>query len=93
MPTLMLLMLILLCTITVYALYARCQELVDVSALAVVLASIPIFAVGFAWLILGEPVSARLITGGGVVLAGVLIIASERPASGIVESTAVERAP
>ncbi len=93
MPTLMLLMLILFCTITVYAVYARCQEMVDVSALAVVLASIPIFAVGFAWLLLGEPVSARLVAGGGVVLAGVLIIASERPVSGIVESTAVERAP
>jgi O-acetylserine/cysteine efflux transporter len=92
-PTMMLLLLILLCTITVYVVYARCQELIDVSALAVVLASIPIFAVGFAWLILGEPVSARLAAGGVVVLAGVLIIASERPVSGVVESTAVERAP
>jgi drug/metabolite transporter (DMT)-like permease len=89
----MLLILILLCTITVYVVYARCQELVDVSALAVVLASIPIFAVGFAWLMLGEPVSARIVAGGGVVLAGVLIIASERPVSGVVESAAVERAP
>jgi drug/metabolite transporter (DMT)-like permease len=89
----MLFLLIALCTITVYVVYARCQELVDVSALAVVLASIPIFAVAFAWLVLSEPLSGRIVTGGSVVLAGVLVIAAERPADEVVRSAAVERAP
>lgn len=92
-PTLMLLVLVALCTIGVYVLYARCQELVDVSALAIVLATIPIFAVGFARLILGEPVSTRIVAGGAVILVGVLVIATERPAGEVVEAAAVERAP
>jgi O-acetylserine/cysteine efflux transporter len=92
-PTLMLLMLVALCTIAVYVLYARCQELVDVSALAIVLATIPIFAVCFAWLILGEPVNAPIVAGGAVILAGVLVIATERPAGAVIEAAAVERAP
>ena len=89
----MLVVLTVVCTIVVYAVYARCQDLLDVSALAVVLASIPIFAVGFAWWLLGEPLTARVVLGGGCILAGVLVIASERPVSGVVESAAVERAP
>ncbi|MBI1816793.1 MAG: DMT family transporter [Deltaproteobacteria bacterium] len=86
-PTLMLLVLVLACTIGVYAAYARSQELVDVSVLAIVLASIPVFAIAFAWLLLGEPVTMRVIVGGAIILAGVLLITIERPAT-----TAVERA-
>ena len=93
MPTLLLGVLVVLCTVAVYIVYARCQELVDVSALAVVLASIPIFAVAFAWFVLGEPLSGRIVAGGTAVLAGVLIIAAERPADEVVQSAAVERAP
>jgi drug/metabolite transporter (DMT)-like permease len=88
----MLLVVIVLCTISVYVVYARCQELVDVSVLAIVLASIPVFAVGFAWLLLGEALSTHVAIGGAVILAGVLLISTQRPASEMLESTAVERA-
>lgn len=77
-PTLMFGVLIVLCTIAVYLVYARSQELVDVSVLAVVLTSIPVFAVGFARLVLGESISVRAATGGAVIVAGVLLIATER---------------
>lgn len=75
-PTTMLLAVTLLCTIGVYFVYARCQELVDVSVLAVVIASIPIFAVVFAWLLLGEDITPRVIGGGAAVFGGVLLIAT-----------------
>jgi len=91
-PSVMLVVLVLLCTVAVYLIYARCQELVDVSVLAVVIGSIPLFALGFAWLILGEPFSSRLVFGGAVVLAGVLVISTE-PTIGVLEATAVERVP
>jgi len=76
-PTAMLVALILFCTVAVYLVYARSQELVDVSALAIVLASIPIFAVGFSRLLLGEPVTLRVAAGALVIVAGVLVIATE----------------
>jgi drug/metabolite transporter (DMT)-like permease len=76
-PTLMLVALLLLCTAAVYFIYARCQEMIDVSVLAVVLSSIPVFAVLFAWLLLGEPLSWRIVIGGAAILAGVLLISTE----------------
>ena len=79
MPTAMLVALILLCTITVYIVYAACQELVDVSTLAVVLATIPIFAVSFARLILAEPLSGRIVGAGAAIFVGILTIATEQP--------------
>lgn len=91
-PTVMLVVLVGLCTVGVYLVYARCQELIDVSALAIVLASIPVFAVVSAWVLLGEPLSAQVMLGGAVILAGVLVITTERPAGPVLESTAVERA-
>jgi drug/metabolite transporter (DMT)-like permease len=75
--TTMLLTLTLLCTAAVYWLYARSQELLEVSALAIVLTTIPVFAVLFSRLILAEPISMRIAAGGGVILAGVLLIATE----------------
>jgi O-acetylserine/cysteine efflux transporter len=77
-PTFMLAVLIVFCTATVYFLYARAQQLVDVSVLAIVLALIPVFAVLFAWLLLDEPVTRRILIGGAVILAGVLVITTER---------------
>jgi drug/metabolite transporter (DMT)-like permease len=77
-PVIMLLAVTLLCTIAVYFIYARCQELVGVSVLAIVIASIPLFAIGFAWLLLGEAISQRVLLGGAAVFAGVLIIAMDR---------------
>lgn len=75
-PILMLLVVTLLSTVAVYVVYARCQELVDVSVLAIVIASIPLFAIAFAWLLLGESISQRVIAGGIAVFAGVLLIAT-----------------
>jgi drug/metabolite transporter (DMT)-like permease len=92
-PSVMLGVLVVLCTAAVYLVYARCQELVDVSVLAIVIGTIPIFALVFAWLILGEPLADRLVAGGAVILAGVLVISTERPATGVLEATAVERVP
>ena len=92
-PTAMLLVLIVFCTAGVYLVYARCQELIDVSVLAIVLASIPVFAVACAWLVLGEPISARVVIGGTIILSGILLITTERPATAVLESTAVERGP
>jgi drug/metabolite transporter (DMT)-like permease len=76
-PTAMLAVLALACTAAVYLVYARSQECLDMSALSIVLAVIPVFAVGFAWLFLGEPVTARVVGGGALVLAGVLLVANE----------------
>lgn len=76
--TLMFVVLIALCTIAVYGVYGRSQELADVGALAIVLASIPVFAVALAWLLLGEAISLRTFAGGGVIFAGVLVIAAAR---------------
>ncbi len=76
-PTLMFAVLIVVCTIAVYGVYGRSQELVDVGVLAIVLASIPLFAVAFAWLLLGETISPRIVAGGATIFAGVLVIATE----------------
>jgi drug/metabolite transporter (DMT)-like permease len=91
-PTVMLLALIVLCTITVYLVYAMSQQMVDVSTLAIVLATIPIFAVGFAHLLLAEPLSSRIAASAAVILLGVLVIATERPRDQAVDLIAVERA-
>jgi len=84
-PTIMLLVLVVACTLSVYAAYARAQELVDVSVLAIVLASIPVFAVIFAWLLLAEPITSRVIVGGAAILVGVVLITIERPATAAIE--------
>jgi drug/metabolite transporter (DMT)-like permease len=77
-PTAMLGALIVFCTVAVYLVYARSQELVDVSLLAIALTSIPIFALGFARLLLGEAITSRVVAGAIVIVAGVLLIATER---------------
>jgi drug/metabolite transporter (DMT)-like permease len=76
-PTAMLAVLTLACTAGVYLVYARSQECLDLAVLSIVLAVIPVFAVGFAWLLLGEPVTPRVLGGGALVLAGVLLVATE----------------
>jgi len=63
----------------VYWVYGRAQQLADVSLLSIVLCTIPIFAVAFAYVFLHEPVTPQLILGGTVILAGILLIATERP--------------
>jgi drug/metabolite transporter (DMT)-like permease len=65
-------------TIAPYLFYGHGQEMLDVIVLTIVLASAPVFAVAFSWLILGEPIGWRVVAGGSVILAGILIVAIER---------------
>ncbi len=78
MPSLMLAVLTVLGTGLVYFVYARAQQMIDVSVLAVLLCSIPMFAVAFAYLLLGEPVSARLGAGALTVVGGIVILGTEK---------------
>jgi drug/metabolite transporter (DMT)-like permease len=63
------------CTAMVYALYARAQRLVDVSVLAVVLCALPIFVIGFASLLLAEPLTMPVVGGALLVTAGIVVVA------------------
>jgi drug/metabolite transporter (DMT)-like permease len=54
---------------------------VPVSTLAIVLATIPMFAVGFARVLLAEPISWTIAASGAVILAGILVIATDRSAA------------
>jgi O-acetylserine/cysteine efflux transporter len=80
MPLLMFAVLTLLGTSIVYWIYARAQELIDVSILAIVLCTIPLFTVLFAYVLLGEQLTSVLLTGCGIVTAGIALIATERTA-------------
>jgi drug/metabolite transporter (DMT)-like permease len=79
-PVLMFIVLTIFGTGVVYWTYARAQELIDVSAASILLCTIPVFAVAFAYLLLHEPVTAQLIAGGVVILAGIGLIATEKAA-------------
>lgn len=74
---LMLAILTLLCTGAVYLVYARAQQLMEVSALAILLSSIPVFTIGFATVILHEPLTPLVAIGCGLVTFGVVVIARE----------------
>jgi len=74
----MLVVLVGACTIAPYLLYSHGQEVLDVIVLAIVLASTPVFAVAFSWLILGEPIEWRVVAGGALILAGIVVAALER---------------
>jgi drug/metabolite transporter (DMT)-like permease len=76
--TLMLGILTTLCTGLVYLTYARAQDLIDVSVLAILLCTIPVFAILFAAVLLDEPLSSRLLTGAVLVVSGIGIIAAEK---------------
>ena len=77
-PVVMLVVLVGACTIAPYLLYGHGQELLDVIVLTIVLASAPVFTVAFSWLILAEPIGWQVVTGGSVILAGILVVAIER---------------
>jgi len=79
-PVLMFIVLTVFGTGVVYWVYARAQEMIDVSVLSILLCTIPVFAVGFAYLLLEEPVTLQLVTGGMVILAGIVLIATEKAA-------------
>jgi len=77
-PVVMLVVLVAACTIAPYLFYSHGQEVLDVIVLTIVLASAPVFAVAFSWLILGEPIGWRVVAGGVPILAGILVVALER---------------
>jgi drug/metabolite transporter (DMT)-like permease len=79
-PVLMFIVLTVFGTGVVYWVYARAQEMIDVSVLSILLCTIPVFAVGFAYFLLKEPVTLQLVTGGMVILGGIVIIATEKSA-------------
>jgi drug/metabolite transporter (DMT)-like permease len=77
-PIVMFIVLAFFGTTVVYWVYARAQELIDVSVLSMLLCTIPVFAVVFAYLLLQEPVTTKLVEGGIVILAGIILIATEK---------------
>jgi drug/metabolite transporter (DMT)-like permease len=71
-PTVMFIVLTLLGTNAVYWIYARAQELIDVSVLSILLCTIPVFAVVFAYALLNERMTLQLLVGGAIIVAGIL---------------------
>lgn len=61
-----------------YWIYARAQEFIDISLLAVLLCTMPIFTILFAFAFLGEVVTLRLLIGASIVVSGIAVIAMER---------------
>jgi drug/metabolite transporter (DMT)-like permease len=80
-PTVMFIVLGFFGTIVVYWIYARAQEMIDVSVLSILLCTIPVFAVFFAYLLLQESITLQLFLGGAIILAGIVLIATEQTAS------------
>ena len=71
-PTAMFIVLTVLGTNAVYWIYARAQELMDVSVISIVLCTIPVFTVAFAYAFLGERLTLQLFVGGAIIVAGIL---------------------
>lgn len=76
--TTMLIILTTFCTGLVYFVYARVQQRMDVSVLAILLSSIPVFSLLFASALLAEPLTLRILLGGAVIVAGIVVVATER---------------
>jgi len=77
-PTVMFVVLAFFGTSVVYWIYARAQQLIDVAVLSILLCTIPVFAVVFAYVLLQEPVTLQLFLGGAIILAGIVLIATEQ---------------
>jgi drug/metabolite transporter (DMT)-like permease len=75
-PVVMFIVLAVFGTSVVYWIYARAQELVDVSVLSILLCTIPVFAVAFAYVFLKEGLSLQLVGGGTVIVAGIMVTAA-----------------
>jgi drug/metabolite transporter (DMT)-like permease len=75
-PIVMFIVLATFGTSVVYWIYARAQQLVDVSVLSILLCAIPVFAVVFAYLLLHETLSLQLFGGGAIIVAGIAVIAT-----------------
>ncbi len=76
-PGVMFVILTVFGTNAVYWIYARAQELIEVSVLSILLCTIPVFAVLFAYALLREPLNLPLLIGGAVIVAGIAVIATE----------------
>jgi O-acetylserine/cysteine efflux transporter len=76
-PVLMFIVLTVLGTGVVYWIYARAQDVLDVSVLSILLCAIPIFSVFFAYVLLNEPVTLSLVAGGSIIVTGIILIATE----------------
>jgi drug/metabolite transporter (DMT)-like permease len=75
-PIVMFIILTVFGTALVYWIYARAQQLVDVTILAVFLCTIPVFTVLFSYGLLREPLTAHLLIGGAIIVVG-MVIATE----------------
>jgi drug/metabolite transporter (DMT)-like permease len=78
-PLVMFIVLTVFGTTVVYWVYARAQQLIDISILAILLCTIPIFTLLFSYTFLREPFTAHLLIGGAIIIFG-MTIATERPA-------------
>ena len=76
-PIVMFLVLATFGTSFVYWIYARAQELVDVSVLSMLLCAIPLFAVFFAYVFLHETLTLQSAGGGAIIIAGIVVIATD----------------
>jgi drug/metabolite transporter (DMT)-like permease len=76
--TVMFIILTVFGTNAVYWIYARAQELIEVSVLSILLCTIPVFAVVFAYVLLHERLTLQLFIGGAIIVAGIVVIATER---------------
>ena len=72
-PTVALAVLALVCTAAVYVVYARSQECLPLSVLSTVHATVPLFSITLAAVVLGEPLTPRLAVGAGAVMVGILV--------------------
>ena len=77
-PVSMLIVLTVFGTNVVYWIYARAQDFIDISLLAILLCTMPIFTVLFAFAFLDELVTMRLLIGGAIIISGIAVIAMER---------------
>jgi len=76
-PIVMFIVLATFGTSVVYWIYARAQELVDVSVLSMLLCAIPLFAVLFAYVFLRETLTLQSAGGGAIIIAGIVVIATD----------------
>lgn len=77
-PLLVLALLTVFGTNVVYWIYARAQDFIDTSLLAVLLCTMPLFTVVFAFVFLEEVVTFRLLMGAAIIVSGIIVIAMER---------------
>src|SRR5262245_42370281 len=76
-PVLMFIVLTVFGTAVVYWIYARAQDVLDVSVLSILLCAIPVFAVLFAAVFLNVLIPLSLLAGGTIIVAGIILIATE----------------